>query len=436
MPATPLPGLCARLLRPATPAHGADLDAASPAIAVANMAVRACTLASRAVLIVFFARFLTPAELGLYGLFTVSIALVLYVLGFDFYNYVTRELLSRPREYWPAMLRDQALFHLATYAIVLPALLVLFASNLLPWALGGWFYTLLILEHVSQELYRLLLTNSQSFLANVALFLRAGAWIFIYVGIGVVYAPARCLTSVWLWWAAGSVAGIVVSLLSLADLPWRLALKTPINFPWLRRGIRISGRLLGGTLSLWGITTFDRYLLQHYRGFDAVGVYSFYMSVAGAIVVFVDAGIVAPLYPALVSAAASDPQQYARLRRRFSRSVWFGSLTLAIAAAIAIRPVLWFINRPAYSGHLEILWVLLLFAVLSVATRPATYALYAHKCDNQLVLTSFGGLVTLALLGPVLTSTKGIAGMAFTVCISMTVIVLGRAACERWSKLR
>lgn len=429
--ATPAPKIWTWAFLRTLGAPGAGVAAARPAIAVANMAVRGCTLASRAVLIVFFARFLTPAELGLYGLFSVSIGLVLYLLGFDFYNYATRELLAHPREDWPAMLRDQAVFHLATYVVILPMLVALFISRLLPWTQAGWFYLILILEHISQEFYRLLLTNSQSFLANVAHFVRAGAWVFVFVGIALVYAPARSLTSVWLCWAAGDAAGIVVALLALAHLPWRRALTAPIDLRWIRRGIRISGRLLAGTVAMWGISTFDRYILQHYEGINAVGIYSFYMSVASAIVVFVDAGVVAPLYPALVSAAVSDPLEYARVRRRFSRSVWFSSVTLAAAAAIAIRPVLRFINRPAYSSHLDILWFLLLFAVISLVSRPATYALYAQKRDNQLVLTAVAGLIALAALGPLLTAAKGVAGIALAVCISMAVMGIGRFGCER-----
>ena len=49
-----------------------------------NMALRGLTLASKFLLIFFLARFLEPAELGLYGLVVATIGYALYLLGLDF----------------------------------------------------------------------------------------------------------------------------------------------------------------------------------------------------------------------------------------------------------------------------------------------------------------------------------------------------------------
>jgi O-antigen/teichoic acid export membrane protein len=237
-------------------------------------------------------------------------------------------------------------------------------------------------------------------------------------------------------WAVGAAGSLVVAVLSIAHLPWSSGLQKPVNFHWIRQGVKISGRLLGGTIALWSVTTLDRYLLQHYCGMAAVGIYSFYMSISQAVVTFVDAGVVAPLYPKLVAAAGIDANEYARLRSRFSRSVRISSLVLAVAAALAIQPVLKFVNRPAYANNSGTLWALLVFAVISLASRPASYALYAYKRDNQIVFTSLGGLAGLAVFGPLLTPANGPLGMAIAVCLSMSVITAGRAVCEKRLKVQ
>lgn len=73
-----------------------------------NIALRGMTLGSKFLLIFFLARFLEPAELGLYGLLVATIGYALYLLGLDFYTYSTREILKRERNEWGGLLKNQA----------------------------------------------------------------------------------------------------------------------------------------------------------------------------------------------------------------------------------------------------------------------------------------------------------------------------------------
>src|SRR5690606_27760460 len=93
---------------------------------------------------------------GLYGLLAATIAYALYPIGLDFYAYSTREILRVDRGQWGGMLRNHGALALVLYSVVLPLLLLVFAMGFLPWTLAPWFYILLILEHLNQELSRLL----------------------------------------------------------------------------------------------------------------------------------------------------------------------------------------------------------------------------------------------------------------------------------------
>lgn len=109
---------------------------AAPAL---NFGLRGATLTSKFILVFFLALFLEPGDLGLYGLLTVTISYSIYVIGFDFYTYSTRELLAQPRERWSPMLRDQGVYFMLAYLLVLPLLVVIFLQGWLPWHLAGWF---------------------------------------------------------------------------------------------------------------------------------------------------------------------------------------------------------------------------------------------------------------------------------------------------------
>ena len=392
--------------------------------AAANMGIRGLTLASRGIFIVFFARFLKPSELGIYGLFASTIGLAIYILGFEFYTFTTREILARSQVTWAPMRRDQGVFHRLVYVSILPMLLLLFRGGVLPWPYVFWFYILLIGEHLGTELYRLLCTISRSSLANLIYFLRAGIWIYVFVGWALIDPRARRLESVWILWCAGQVVSLIAGTWVVLRLDWARISGTRIDWTWLRRGMQTSFRLFIYAAALWGITTIDRQFLEKFSGPSMVGVYSFYMSIASAIVAFIEAGIVVPVYPRLIAAWNRDPAEFDRIYRSFNRIVWSSTICLIGAAAIGIRPVLRFIGKPIYSSHMDIFWILMGYAFVSLVFRPQHFALYARGRDIHLTGSALAGLAAAALLDIWLGPAHGVAGIAIGTVAGFTVIAV------------
>lgn len=147
-------------------------------IRLTNLGLRGTTLVSKFLLIFMLARFLEPAELGLYGLLTVTISYALYFLGFDFYIFTTREILKAEPENRGQLLKSQIALSLILYAVFLPLSVGLFVVGLLPWWLLPWFLALLVLEHITQELNRLLVALQRQLVASWVLFSEqgGGAW--------------------------------------------------------------------------------------------------------------------------------------------------------------------------------------------------------------------------------------------------------------------
>ena len=136
---------------------------------------------------------MSPEDLGIYGVISVTIAFTIYILGFDFYIFNTRELLSVVQLERSKLIKDQFVFHLCSYVIVLPLLLTVFLTGYIPWRFLGLFYILLLLDHMSQEFYRIFITLSQVVVANVTLFLRSGLWVYVVVTYG--YSQPECTKS-------------------------------------------------------------------------------------------------------------------------------------------------------------------------------------------------------------------------------------------------
>ncbi len=174
-----------------------------------NIVLRGTTLSSKFLLMFFLAKFVEPKELGLYGLLTATISYALFLLGLDFYTFTTREIIKRERHEWGGLLKDQGALSLLLYVTVLPLLLFIFLTGLLPWYVAGWFFILLVLEHLTQELGRVLIAISEQLFASVVLFLRSGIWAVLVTSIMFFRADTRNLDFVLGAWTLGSFVALL-----------------------------------------------------------------------------------------------------------------------------------------------------------------------------------------------------------------------------------
>ena len=394
-----------------------------------NMTLRGLTLASKFFLMVYLAKVLTPEHLGVYALLTVTISYTLFLLGLDFYTYAQREMFSLPRSAWRGIIRSQFMFYAVVYVFILPLLLLIFIVDLLPWKMIGWFYLLVVFEHFSQELYRLLIACEKITEANVTLFLRGGAWIFVVVLIMMRKPDLQSLSSILFAWSIGVAISVWFSIQTLHEKFRLIHEKSTTDWQWIRRGLKVSGKFLLGTLALRGLFTFDRYFLDLYAGKSSVGVYSFYMSIAGAVMAFADAGIISKLYPKIVVAYRSG--NFKEYRNQLKNlTIGIVSLYLIISSCIfvAIKPILHYIGRDIYLEHISILWVLLgAMGVFTLGLVPH-YALYSRCADRVLVVASILSLLSFLCSAVYLTPKFGALGMALSVLIGVCFLFFIKVA--------
>lgn len=358
-----------------------------------NIALRGITLASKFLLIFFLAKFLEPKELGLYGLLTVTISYALYLLGFDFYAFTTREILKRERHEWGGLLKDQGALSLVLYMIFLPLLSLIFIKGLLPWSVAGWFFILLILEHLTQELSRLLITISEQLLASVMLFLRSGIWAVMVTGLMFFRADTRELNVVLGGWALGSFAALVLGSYRLKQLKvsgWH----KKIDWQWISKGLKTAIPLLVATLALRGLFTVDRYWFADLANLDTLGAYVLFMGISSALLSFLDAGVFAFIYPGLIS--AHHDKDAAAFRLKLKALLWqtlIFSTAFSIVALLIINPLLGWLNKPLYLEHENLFpWTLLITLLYSLGMIPH-YALYAQGLDRPIIHSHIASLL-------------------------------------------
>lgn len=392
-----------------------------------NVAMHGATLASRFLLIFFLARFLEPAQLGLYGLLTATIGYSLYLLGLDFYTFTTREVLKRERHEWGGLLKDQGALSLVLYAVFIPLLGLIFIKGLLPWNVAIWFFPLLVLEHINQELGRLLIAISQQLLASVMLFVRQGTWAIAVTALMAVEPVSRSLDYVLGAWTVAGVAAVLIGAYRLTQLGiggWH----KKVDWNWIVTGLKVSIPLLVATLGLRGVFTLDRYWLQTLGGLEIVGAYVLFMGISGALMAFLDAGVFAFSYPGLISAhQKKQPAIFQKILRLLLVQTVMLTVAFAVVSLLLLSPLLSWLGNPLYAAQQYLYpWVLIAMVLFALSMVPH-FALYAQGIDRPIVHSHIASLFVFVIATWFFSQRWPLLAVPLGLCVAFALILIWKA---------
>lgn len=401
-----------------------------------NLLIRGATLASRFVLVIFIAKFLSTEELGAYSLFASSITYALFFVGMDFYTFSSREILSVDKSLWFAIIKNQYVFYLIFYLIAFPLIYGFFYFGFLPKQFVIWFYLILVAEHLAQESMRLLVVLNKAFLANIALFIRSGVWVYVVVLIMFFNIGMREINLILALWLLGSSMSVLLVIPELHRLRKLTPGVSKVDYAWMCKGVRIAVPLLIGTLALRSIYLVDRYSISYFGNLSLVGIYSFYSSFAGALLAFVDAVVVMQIYPKIVSSVKNkDFEAFSFYKKKFTRSVSFLSLTLIIVLPAGVYFLLLWMQKDEYIEYMPLLAILLLSSIIYSFALLPHYELYARNEDKKIIISSLFAALVGVIIMPVGAYYVGIYGVAVGQVLAVTFLYIYKILLLKKSKL-
>jgi O-antigen/teichoic acid export membrane protein len=379
--------------------------------ATINLGLQGLNLLGKALLLLILTRFLPVEDVGLFGLLAATLTLSLLGLGLGFRWYSVRELVRCGPDYVPRLVRDQMVLHALSYALLLPGLVMVFLVGVLPWSLAGWFYALLVLDHLNEELYRVLVILSRTIRATLLLVLRQAAWVYavaVVFALGIDHAPLQVVLG---GWVLSEATTLVLAIYCLRDLPWRSACRTPVDWPWIGRGLLQALPLMSANLAFSGMNLADRYALEFWRGLEQVGVYSSYSYVRNAIGSLLEVGVLNLFQPQLIAAYQEGRTADCRrlIQQLLAAIVGLCGLLCALAALL-IHPVLVVIDRPIYGEHLRTFWMILVLTLATAVLNLPLLVLYARHADRQRLVVSLMGLTVAIILNVLLVPGLGMNG--------------------------
>lgn len=389
-----------------------------------NLGLRGGGMVGKFLLIFFLARILPPEEIGIYGLFTVTLSYAMYFLGLDFYTYSGRAMLHAEKRMWPSMLRDQVVLFFCSYIVVFPVIALFFAYKIMPTEYALVFYILLTVEHLSQELTRLLVIIGNPLAAGVCLFVKSGAWCYVFVIISIGGLADGDLKSMFWLWSMADMLVLIGGSWMLRKLPWA-RLTWVVNWSWIYKGLQVAGVLLVGTLAVRGIFTVDRYFVKAFSDLEMLGVYTLYVGICFSIIGFIEASIFNFQYPTLVALhKAGDFDAFESVKRDFTRQTLLAVSLLALVAGVLIMPVLSWIGKDIYLQNLRAFFVLLAASVSYVIGYIPHYVLYAMGRDRSIVSAHIVGFFFFIVLNLLCTFRYGISGVSTSLLITIMIIGL------------
>jgi len=377
-------------------------------------------------LIIYIGKYLSIDELGEYGLFVITVTIAIYFLGLDFYTYNSREILAKEEKKRLALIRDQFIFHLLVYVVVLPLLLSVFLLGLIDIEYLLYFYLILVFEHLSQELYRLYTTLKKPIFANFLLFLRTGLWVYAILILWISEKKETMnLETVWVGWLIGSLLSIMIGVVYLKKEYDRTILSKKIDWKWIKNGIKVSIPFFIGTLAYKVIEFSDRYMIDYYMTKADVGIYTFFSGIANTVNIIVFTLVIMVYYPLLVEQYQQKKNDlFEKTLKIFSQKTMLYSLASCLLIFGLIGFVLDFMGKVEFHNHIDTLWVLVIANIILNISFVAHYILYAAQKDIVIRNATLVGAGVNILLNIILIPYYGIVGAALATLISYTVIFM------------
>jgi O-antigen/teichoic acid export membrane protein len=395
---------------------------------IVSIGLRGASATGKFALSLYVIAYVGLAEMGVYGLLIAAATVVPAVLGFGLSDWTTRQCIGLPTDEAVSLVGTRLGFTVVVHCVAQPIFWLANAAlgEPIPSHFAVFVALILLFEHLGSDANGPLIARHRVMLANVAIFIRSGAWPLAIIAIGLIYPPARSLIWILGAWFVGLLIMMLVLAVRVLVTHWRLL---RVRAHWLRDALRRSWPFhlsdVGAVCSLYA----DRFIILFFSGLELTGIYVFFWSAANVVHSISVYGVFHPRVPVLVTAAIAH--DHATLRRRllqFQAVILVWGLAMFAFLWIAIELFLQTGVRPQLNGHLTVFALIIFAALLRMIADTYQFVLYALHRDRTIAFINLAFAAGSAVLNTLLVSTAGLMG-AVTAAILIAIGLLT----ARWS---
>jgi O-antigen/teichoic acid export membrane protein len=406
-------------------------------IRLLNAALRMTSLVAKLGLTLYMGRYLSLADLGVYGLVAGTVVILMDMLGVRLDYVVSHELVGAEPANALSKMRDQAVFYGLNYLVlaVIMAALVMVGAFGVGTKIMCAIFVLSVLESCANMTYLNIIAMGKPLAANILFFIRSGLWVLPVVALGLLTPLVRTSNAVFVFWALGGGASLAATLWVWRFLPWHNALRTPVDWKWIKKNVRRCFFIWLGTVGNTAGFYVGRFVVAHNLGLDLAGVATFYSSFTAALYALVQSGIFAFSYPRLI--ALHKKKDTKGFRTEAKSIAWHAAILAGIVAIVlgVVVPYLGeFFRRPLLVDQAPTFWLMLFGMWIGVSGGTLYYILFARHqdfaiwCGDLLYLTT--SIAGNAILVPLI----GFKGVGYSTIIWSVFLVLWRGWHVRYGK--
>lgn len=388
--------------------------------------LRLSSAAIKILFLMYLASLGDATNLGNYALFVVVVGLATQLLGVEINAELARRIHQRLASQRIELISAQFLFHLATYVVVLPALIVLFEFLFhLGVGISLILSLLIVFEHAAVEIYRLLVTLGRHEVASLFQFFRTMPYIVALISLNLFHHIELSLQLVAYFWIVNTAIAVTIFILN-----YRIQISTLRIRPW--KFLKIAKLMVVRARSYYVITCLgaaiaylDKFILSFTIGKEAMGVYFYISSFAVIINLWLASTLGVVEGPKLIRKyyQCNGGVNILDNRSLLEKYIWNGIIMAIVAMSTFWMLSLFGLNQ--YISEFDVLVVLIVSTLLSSLADPVKLRLYLERQDAALLkiyVCSLGILVVGVL---VLSNVLGSLGAGIAHLLSSAVFLYG-----------
>lgn len=350
---------------------------------VLNGALRMVLLLAKFFFVIFLAKYSSAEVVVEYGIVVAAVSVAVTLVGLDFYTYANRELM-RHKLNNAKILTNQIFLLLIVYLLLL-VLAAPMAGFLVSYTI---FVGIIVFEHTSQELIRVLIARRSPILATITLMPKAALWIVALVGWKYGSGSMITLPEIGAFWIAGALASFGIGLWFLRH-QLRFVNYRLIDRAWITQGLKSALIMLVAGAIARSFFLLDRLIMNHAASVDLVSAYVLFASLIASVYVIVEAAVFQFALPDLV-------ENYSKGRRRdylnCSSLMALKAISLAVIGLFGIiifaDILLVFIGKQTYLDQHSVLYICAFIGLAYVAFLSTHFVLYSMGRDLVLLTTA------------------------------------------------
>ena len=363
---------------------------------------------------------MSPENLGILGIIIAILIIAIQITGFELHYVNSRNIAVEKDQNVAAIIKAQFSFHFLSYIVALPCLSLIFFYEILDWSYFLILSILLIFEHLSQEMIRLLQFTFNPVKGAFLIFLRSGVWAFILIILCEFYSFELTVKSVLIVWLIFSIIATIYGVVSLRKFLFTRNEIKLLSLSWVK-GVLITSLPFFITTTCFTISQFiDRFVLDNIIGSFAVGIFFFMASMASALNLFVSFSVGVFYGPMAIRAFRKNGlNEFIKVRRIFIKKTIIFTLIGLLAAMVLIHPSLYFINKEEYHSYLYIYYLMLFANCLMIGSDFSNLEMYVRGLDFEMMFSSIISLVMTFIFVVSFVLLWGMGGIGYAVILSV-----------------